>query len=117
MSSHKPANRKTMSHDRLEALTRRLRQAVEGSEALEGRLKYDLSPEGTIMIDGNQVPAQVNNEDGPADCTVEMALETLERIVDGATTPNTAFQQGLICMKGDMGIAMKTTAILMKARS
>jgi putative sterol carrier protein len=106
-----------MSDNRLEKLTQRLRSAVEGSEALEGRLKYDLSPDGTIMIDGNRTPAQVSNEDGLADCTVEMDLETLERIVDGVTSPNSAFQQGLICMKGDMGIAMKTTAILMKVRA
>jgi len=105
-----------MPDDRLTILTERIRQGVAQSASVEGRLKYDFSDEGAILIDGSQSPAQVDNSEGPADCTVEMALGTLERILDGSLTPNTAFQQGKICLRGDMGIAMKTTAILQKVR-
>lgn len=105
-----------MSDDRLTMLTERIRQGVAQSASVEGRLKYDFSDDGAILIDGSQSPAKVDNSEGPSDCTVEMALGTLEKILNGALTPNTAFQQGKICLKGDMGIAMKTTAILQKVR-
>ncbi len=105
-----------MSDNRLKALTERIRQAVAQSESLEGSLRYDFYEEGAILIDGSKSPAQVDNGEGPCDCTVEMGLGTLEKILDGSLTPNTAFQQGKICLIGDMGIAMKTTAILQKVR-
>ena len=50
---------------------------------LDKVLKFDLGPDGVVVIDGTQKPNRVSNDDRPADCTMGMVGEGLRKIVAG----------------------------------
>ena len=98
----------------LEEITTQFKSAASADPtALGGKsVKFDLSPDGVIKIDGGEV----TNEDTPADCTITVAKDDFEKMAAGSLDPTMAFMQGKLNVAGDMGIAMKLGPMLAKAR-
>ena len=89
---------KTMS--RLNELTESFRAAVGADSGLGKTLKFDLTGEGFIYIDG----ASVTNEDNPADLTLTLTIDDLKAMGQGKLAPMTAMMSGRLKLS-DMGIA------------
>lgn len=96
----------------LEEITDRFKLAVGTDAGLGATLKFDLKGEGFIYIDGGRV----TNEDKPADCTIIISKDNLEKLGQGKLDPTMAFMTGKIKLNGDMGVAMKLQPLFAKAR-
>lgn len=110
----KPATeRKAMS--RLDALTERMRAAVDADSNLGKTLKFNLKGEGFIYVDG----LSVTNEDKPADLTLTVDIDDLGAISQGKLSPMTAVLAGRLGLS-NMGVATglrdKLHALLAKMR-
>jgi putative sterol carrier protein len=86
----------------VEALTARLGDGFDGS------VKFVISDEGAIMVDGGGVRA----EDGEADVTLTADAETFEAILSGDLDPQEAFMSGRMGFDGDLGAAMRLGSAL-----
>ena len=97
----------------LDEITEQLRARVAEKGAIDGKVvKFDFTDDGAITIDGTKTPAEVNNEDGDADCTVSVEKDTFEAIAAGEENAQMAFMSGKLKVEGDMGIAMQLGTIL-----
>ncbi|MBI6629846.1 SCP2 sterol-binding domain-containing protein [Pontibaca salina] len=76
--------------------------------AFDGRAKFNVQGEGTIIIDQNG--ARVADED--ADVTLSADADTFRSIFEGDLNPTSAFMSGKLSVEGDMGMAMKLAATL-----
>ncbi len=90
-----------------------INKAVEALSAkidgdFDGKVKFDISGEGQIMIDGDGVRAG----DEEAECTMSADAETFQAILAGDLNPTTAFMTGKLTVDGDMGTAMKLGSAL-----
>ncbi len=103
--------------ERLQAVTQRFGAAIAAAERQQGRIKYQCHEGGVISVDWANDPTRVSNEDGEADCTVELSLDTLEAMTNGNLAPSAAFARGKLRLIGDLSIAMRMTAILQNMRS
>jgi putative sterol carrier protein len=87
----------------LQKFTDQLRPFLASNVEDKQTLKLDFKGYGFIHIAG----AIVTNDDAPADCTIIVSLDDLERISKGDLDPAEAFQQGRLRIDGDIGVAMK----------
>ncbi|MGY6694686.1 MAG: SCP2 sterol-binding domain-containing protein [Roseinatronobacter sp.] len=90
-----------MSHA-IEALNARL------PEGFDGTAKFEITGEGTIMIDENGA----HEGEGEADITMIASAETFRGILEGDVNPTMAFMSGKLKIEGNMGMAMKLGAAL-----
>lgn len=74
----------------------------------DGRAKFDIEGEGSIIIDANGARAG----DDDADVTLMASTETFKAILDGELNATTAFMTGKLTVDGDMGQAMKLSSVL-----
>jgi putative sterol carrier protein len=87
------------------------------NSGLGGTLKFDFGEPGSVFIDGRAVPNTVSDGAGKsADCTINVTLETFEKMIKGELDGTSAFMQGKLRVAGDMSLAMKLGPILQKAR-
>ena len=96
----------------LDEITQRLRDAVGSDSGLGSSVKFDFGDEGVIRIDGGTV----DNEDAPADCTIQVTKSDFEAMGRGELDPTMAFMTGKLKVQGDMSVAMKLQPLLAKAR-
>ena len=96
----------------LESSTETIRTRVGEDCGLGSTLKFDFGDDGVILIDANQVPNVVTNDNNDAACTIGVTLEDFEQMMSGDLAPTTAFMSGKLKVDGDMGIAMKLQSIL-----
>lgn len=82
--------------------------AKMGGEGFDGSAKFQIEGEGAIVIDGSG--AHVSDDD--ADVTLSASAETFQAILDGEENPTAAFMTGKLSVDGDMGMAMKLSAVL-----
>ena len=106
-----------MTAETLQSLTQSFEEAVKHIDVLGGRLKFDLGADGIIFLDGAREPAKVSNGDEEADCVVEIGFETLTAMMAGRTDSRTAFQQGKMCLVGDMRLAFRLAGLLSSANA
>lgn len=91
----------TMTHA-IEALRARL------PEGFDGTAKFEITGEGSIMIDEQGV----REGDDAAEITMIASAETFQGILDGDVNPTMAFMSGKLKIEGNMGMAMKLGAAL-----
>ena len=82
--------------------------AKMGGEGFDGIAKFVISGEGALIIDGDGARAG----DDEADVTLTADAETFKAILDGEQNPTAAFMTGKLTVDGDMGLAMKLSAVL-----
>ena len=82
--------------------------AKMAGESFDGTAKFVVTGEGAIMIDENGARAG----DEEADVTLTADADTFRAILEGEQNPTAAFMTGKLKVDGDMGQAMKLSAIL-----
>ena len=96
----------------LDEITTRMREAVGSDSGLGSSVKFDFGSDGVVRIDGGTV----DNQDLPADCTIQVAKSDFESMAQGQLDPTMAFMSGKLKIQGDMSVAMKLQPLLAKAR-
>lgn len=88
------------------------RQRVGENSGLGAVIKFVFDEGGVIFIDGKSTPNVVTNEDDPADVTLKMSLDTMNKLYRKETNGMMAFMSGQIKLEGNMMAAMKLDQIL-----
>jgi len=97
----------------LEEITSQMQARVADKGGIDGKVvKFDFSDDGVMTIDGTKSPAEVNNENADADCTVIVDKDVFESIAAGEENAQMAFMSGKLKVEGDMGIAMQLGTLL-----
>jgi putative sterol carrier protein len=91
----------------IQAIADQLKPKVE-SAGFERSVKFDTGSDGVIVVDG----ATISTTDGPADCTIKLAIEDLEALISGDLSPTMAFMTGKIKIEGDMSVAMALSELV-----
>lgn len=92
--------------------TEGLRKKVGENSGLDVVIKFAFDEGGVIFIDGKSVPNVVSNDDLPAEVTLKMALDTLNKLYRKETNGMAAYMSGKIKLEGNMMAAMKLDKIL-----
>ena len=99
----------------LEELTERMKTAVGSDSGLGKSLKFNLTGDGFVLINGGSV----TNEDAPADLTLTISMNDLVDLGEGKLDPMTAVMTGKLGLS-DMALAMglqgKMNALFSKLR-
>jgi putative sterol carrier protein len=92
--------------------TEGIRGRVGENSGLDTVIKFAFDEGGVIFIDGKSVPNVVSNEDLPAEVTLKMSLDTMNKLYRKETNGMMAFMSGKIKLEGNMMAAMKLDQIL-----
>src|SRR5262249_40197800 len=92
--------------------TQGIRERVGENSGIDAVIKFAFDEGGIIFIDGKSVPNVVSNEDLPAEVTLKMSLDTMNKLYRKETNGMMAFMSGKIKFKGKMMAAMKVDQIL-----
>ena len=96
----------------LETITQKITAAVGENSGLGKIVKLDFGDAGKILINAATVPNLVTNDDGPADTTIQIALDDLVSMAKGTLDPMMAFMMGKMKIQGDMSVAQKLAPLL-----
>jgi putative sterol carrier protein len=80
------------------------------SDGFDGSVKFVISGEGAVMVDGAGVRAA--EDDDEADVTMTADSDTFQAILAGNLNPTMAFMSGRLKLSGDMGTAMRLGSAL-----
>ncbi|WP_172296592.1 SCP2 sterol-binding domain-containing protein [Pseudoruegeria sp. HB172150] len=80
----------------------------KASGEFDGRAKFVIEGEGSIMIDSEGV----READEEADVTLTADADTFQSILSGDLDPTSAFMTGKLSVDGDMGMAMQLGSLL-----
>ncbi|MFN4057211.1 MAG: SCP2 sterol-binding domain-containing protein [Roseinatronobacter sp.] len=78
------------------------------SDGFEGTAKFEITGEGTIIVDVDGV----REGDEDTDVTMIASAETFRGILEGDVNPTMAFMTGKLKIEGNMGMAMKLGSAL-----
>lgn len=92
--------------------TEGFRDRLSEKASINNTIKFVFYEGGIIFIDGKSTPNAVSNDDNPADVTLKMSIETLNKLRRKEMNGMTAFMSGKIKLEGDMMAAMKLDQIL-----
>ena len=96
----------------LQSLTAKFQERVQNKTPFHAKAKIVITEVGAIMIDGTSDPITITNNDGDADVTLSMNLDTLTQMQTGKINGMEAFFQGLLTVEGDQSVAMSLGDIL-----
>ena len=95
-----------------ERLAEQIRQRAAQSPPLGYTVKFVLTEDGVILWDGTGAQPVVQTLDGPADTTIRISEDNLEKLLAGALDPTLAYMTGKLKVEGSLGVAMKLTTLL-----
>ncbi len=103
--------------DLIDRLRTKLESDPSIAENFSATYKFELEGEGggTWLIDLKGAP-KVEQSDGEADCTVNMAASDFVALVAGEADGNQLYFQGKLRIDGDMGLALKLQNLAELAR-
>ena len=96
----------------VERLADQIRRRAAQSPRLGYTVKFALSEDGVIRWDGTGADPRIDTADGPADTTIRISEDNLEKLLAGALDPTLAYMTGKLKVEGSLGVAMKLTALL-----
>jgi putative sterol carrier protein len=96
----------------IEDFTTGMRERLGENSGLDATIKFVFNDGGIIFIDGKSTPNKVTNDDGPADVTLKMSLETLNKLRRKEANPMMAVMVGQIKVEGSVTAAMKLDKVL-----
>lgn len=96
-----------------EHVPNRLKEKPEVGQKINSTYKFVVSGDagGTWFVDLTVPGGAITTEDKEAKCTVTITDENLVAIVNGKLNPQMAFMSGKLKVAGDMGLALKLTAL------
>ena len=83
-----------------------------GRAGFGGKVRLDVEGAGSILIDGSGDSVVVVQNDGDADSTIALSLETLQGLLGSDLTPALALMSGKLSVGGNLGLAMKLQGLL-----
>ena len=95
----------------LQEITAKMKEGASKKPAFGSSVKF-ATDQGVVLIDGNQNPPVVSNDDNAADCTIKIDFSDFSDLIGGKLDGMTAFMTGKLKIEGDMGVAMKLQSIL-----
>jgi putative sterol carrier protein len=96
----------------IEEFTTGMRERLGENSGLDATIKFVFKDGGIIFIDGKSIPNNVTNDDSPADVTLKMSVETLNKLRRKETNAMMAVMVGKIKVEGNVMAAMKLDQIL-----
>ncbi len=96
----------------IEEFTDGMRERLGENSGLDATIKFVFNDGGIIFIDGKSIPNNVTNNDGPADVTLKMSIDTLNKLQRKEVNPMMAAMVGQIKVEGNVMVAMKLDQIL-----
>ncbi len=91
-------------------LPKQMNDDPEKAKAVGATYKFVIDGAGTWIADLNELT--VKEEDGDAQCTVEVSAADFGAILDKTLNAQMAFMSGQLKIQGDMGLAMKLGQVL-----
>jgi putative sterol carrier protein len=96
----------------VDELTMGIRDRLGEKSSLDATIKFVFDDGRIIFIDGKSVPHSVSNDDQPADVTLRMSVETLNKLRRKEINPMMAAMTGQIKLEGNVMAAMKLDQVL-----
>jgi putative sterol carrier protein len=96
----------------VESLTDQIRRRAQQNARLGYTVKFALAEDRVIRWDGTGAQPHVDMLDGPADTTIRISEEDLEKLLSGSLDPTLAYMTGKLRVEGSLGVAMKLTGLL-----
>lgn len=97
----------------LEKITEEIRGKLSFGVPISGRIRLDFGEDGCVFVDSSGSQAIVNNDaEGDADTVLSCDMAVFKQIAAGTQDPTMAFMMGKLKVQGDMGLAMKLSALL-----
>jgi acyl-CoA dehydrogenase len=105
-------DRKKNNSMNLDATTAKVNELAGNADALGSTIKFVFNDaEGVVYLDGSGENNTVSNEDKEAECTIHVNHDDLDGMMNGSLNPMGAFMEGKLKIDGDMGAAMKLSAM------
>ncbi len=95
----------------VDEFTTGMREKIGENSRLDATFKFVFDDGRTIFIDGKTVPNRVSNDDQPAEVTLRMSIETLNKLHRKELNPTMAVMLGKIKLEGNMMTALKLDQI------
>jgi putative sterol carrier protein len=96
----------------IEEFTVGMRERLGENSGLDATIKFVFNDGGIIFIDGKSTPNKVTNDDDPAEVTLKMSVEILNKLRRKEINPMMAVMMGKIKVEGNVMAAMKLDQIL-----
>jgi putative sterol carrier protein len=96
----------------VDQLTAGMRDRLGENSNLDATIKFVFNDGGIIFVDGKSIPHAVTNDDKPADVTLKMSIETMNKLRRKELNAMMATMTGQIKIEGNIMAAMRLDQVL-----